>query len=150
MPTITNIDLRTHPQAATYLKSEIVDVIFAIETGALQSREGLNRYSIGDALITGSTGDRWSVSRDRFDAKYSPVAPLQAGEGGRYLNTPLPVLAVQISEDFSIARSSGGDLIQGRAGDWLMQYAPGDHGIVDREKFARVYRRAGMASKAGA
>jgi hypothetical protein len=149
MPTITNIDLRTHPQAAVYLKSEIVDVIFAAEAGALQSREGLNRYSVGDALITGSTGDRWSVSRDRFDAKYSPVGPLQPGEGGRYLNIPLPVLAVQISEDFSISRSNGGDLIHGRAGDWLMQYAPGDHGIVDREKFARVYRRADTANRAG-
>src|ERR1700750_1262966 len=99
MATITHIDLRTHPQAAIYLKSEIVDVVFATEAGALQSREGLNRYSVGDAVITGATGDRWSVSRDRFDAKLSPVAPLQAGEGGRYLNIPLPVLAVQISED---------------------------------------------------
>lgn len=145
MPTITNIDLRTDPGAAAYLKNEIVEVVFATASGALQSREGLNRYSVGDALISGSTGDRWSVSRDRFDVKYSPVDPLLGGESGRYRNNPVPILAIQISEDFSIARSSGGDFIHGRAGDWLMQYAPGDHGIVDREKFARVYRRVDAA-----
>jgi hypothetical protein len=43
MTTITDIDLRTHPQAAVYVKNEIVDVIFANEPGALQSREGSNR-----------------------------------------------------------------------------------------------------------
>jgi hypothetical protein len=116
-------------------------VVFAAQGGSLQSREGLNRYAPGDALIIGSTGDRWSVTRERFLAKYSPVAPTIAGENGRYTNKPLPVLAVRISQDFSIERAPGGDVIQGKAGDWLLQYAPGDHGIVEAAKFAKVYRR---------
>jgi len=43
----------------------------------------------------------------------------------------VPVLAKQMVEAFSLARSSGGDLLQGLAHDWLLQYAPGDFGIVD-------------------
>ncbi|MGE0114299.1 MAG: PGDYG domain-containing protein [Steroidobacteraceae bacterium] len=135
-----DIDLRNDAQARTYLKQEIVRVSFAGAAGAIQSREGLNHYAAGDALITGSTGDCWSVSRERFDAKYLPVAGTEHGQNGQYQNRPIPVLAVQQTQAFSVARSTGGDVIHGQAGDWLMQYAPGDHGIVENAKFQRVYR----------
>ena len=146
MPTPTHIDaqldLRTDPQARSYVKNEVVKVNFAIADGAIMSREGTNTYHQGDALITGSTGDHWSVTRDRFDAKYVPVSPLQHGQDGEYCNIPLPVLAKQMQQDFSVARAQGSDVIHGKAGDWLMQYAPGDYGIVEQAKFAKVYRLA--------
>jgi PGDYG protein len=135
------IDLRTGGRAATYQKNEIVEVEFARDDGSLQSREGKNSYSIGDALITGSTGDRWSVTRDRFDAKYTAIAPGRPGENGRYVNIPQPILAQQMLQSFSIERQAGGDIIHGKAGDWLLQYAPGDYGIVEASKFAKVYQR---------
>ena len=37
-------------------------------------------------------------------------------------------------------RYAGGDVLCGEAGDWLVQYAPGDHGVVAQDRFARVYR----------
>ena len=43
-------------------------------------------------------------------------------------------------EAFSLARSSGGDVLHGLAHDWLLQYAPGDFGIVEDARFRRVYR----------
>jgi PGDYG protein len=140
MAVLKNIDLGANSNAAIFEKHEIVEVTFAQEAGSLQSREGTNHYAIGDALITGSTGDCWSVTRDRFDAKYLPVDPARMGQNGHYANLPRPVLALRMSEDFSVERCSGGDVIHGRAGDWLMQYAPGDHGIVEAEKFSKVYR----------
>jgi hypothetical protein len=106
----------------------------------LQSAVGLNRYAAGDALLTGSTGDRWCVSRDRFDAKYRPEPPLAPGRVGHYRNRPVAVLAKQINVAFSVARSAGGDVLQGNAGDWLLQYAPGDHGVVAQARFDSVYR----------
>lgn len=135
------IDLTTDPAARHYVKSEEVDVAFAQCAGELISREGPNRYQPGDALITGSTGDRWSVSRVRFDEKYQPVPPLGHGDDGRYRARPIPVLAKQMPEDFTIARRAGGDLLHGLAQDWLLQYAPGDYGIVENARFERVYRR---------
>lgn len=134
-------DLRADPAACWVVKDEIVAVEFAVAPGTLASAVGINRYAARDALLTGSTGDRWSVSRERFDAKYLAQAPTVPGQAGRYRNRPARVLAKHMSVDFSIRRSQGGDLLYGAAGDWLMQYAERDHGIVAAARFDSVYRR---------
>lgn len=141
MRDLLDIDLRTDPLAARYVKSETVDVEFARQAGELVSLEGPNRYQPGDALITGSTGSRWSVARERFAAKYEPLPPAAMGEDGRYRARPMPVLARQIDEPFSAARSAGGDRLYGKAGDWLLQYGPGDFGVAEQNRFAQIYRR---------
>ena len=138
---LTDIDLATDPAAASYVKTEIVTVAFAREEGELLSLEGPNRYLPGDAVVTGSTGSRWSVSRHRFDAKYGAVAPTVAGEDGRYQAKPIPVLARQMSVAFTAARSAGGDRLRGNAGDWLLQYGPGDFGVAEDGRFRQVYKR---------
>ena len=137
----TDIDLRTDILAARYVKTEIVEVAFAEESGELASPEGPNRYQPGDALITGSTGTRWSVSRDRFDAKYMAVTPTQSNMNGRYKARPVPVLARQLPEAFTVSRSVDGDRLVGEAGDWLLQYAPGDYGIAKNNRFVLVYKK---------
>ena len=136
-------DLRGDSGACWVVKDEVVSVEFAVAAGILESAVGLNRYAPGDALLIGSTGDRWCVSRDRFDAKYQPEAPTLRGQDGRYRNRPLPVLAKRMSAAFTVKRSAGGDLLRGNAGDWLVQYAPGDHGIVAAARFDSVYRVEG-------
>jgi PGDYG protein len=137
---INNPDLTADPAARRAVKDERVSVEFAVQAGELTSAVGINRYSPGDALITGSTGDRWCVSRDRFDAKYDPEPPTARGEAGDYRNRPVTVLAKRMNESFTVARMAGGDSLSGSAGDWLLQYAPGDYGIVERTRFERVYR----------
>jgi hypothetical protein len=133
-------DLSSDPEARSYIKDEQVLVEFAAQSGSLESAVGLNHYEINDALIQGSTGDRWCVSRDRFDAKYLPCDGIAAGMPGTYRNRPIPILAKQIHESFSVARVAGGDLLKGLPGDWLVEYGPGDYGLVDRVRFERVYR----------
>jgi hypothetical protein len=59
------IDLRHDTHAAWYLKHETVEVVFARSAGSIASREGPNHYRAGDALLSGSGGDRWSVTRER-------------------------------------------------------------------------------------
>ena len=141
---LKNLDLSQDPAARRVVKDETVNVEFAATQGELMSLEGPNRYVPGDALITGSTGDRWVVSRERFDAKYVPAdAALTHGEPGAYRNRPAVVLAKEMHEAFSLARSAnGGDVLRGAAGDWIMQYAPGDYGVVQAARFAKVYRLA--------
>ncbi len=140
MTELKNVDLRSDQDARWYVKEETVQVAFAKMDGEIMSLEGPNRYEKGDALITGATGSRWCVSRDRFDSKYEPVSPLERGEEGQYKNRPIPVLAKRMKEVFSIARSQGGDRLHGESGDWLMQYAPGDYGITRHFRFVEVYR----------
>lgn len=133
-------DLAADPAAVWIVKDEVVSVEFAQQAGALESSVGLNRYAACDALLTGTTGDRWCVSRDRFDAKYCAAAPTVPGQPGRYRNLPVPVLAKCMAVAFTVARSAGGDVLRGEAGDWLIEYAPGDHGVVAQARFERVYR----------
>ncbi|WGS51499.1 PGDYG domain-containing protein [Paraburkholderia sp. D15] len=143
MTELNNLDLSQDPHARRVVKDETVHVEFAAVEGELMSLEGPNRYLPGDALITGSTGDRWVVSRERFDAKYLPAdAALVHGVAGAYRNRPAVVLAKQMNEAFSLARSADGDVLRGSAGDWIMQYAPGDYGVVQAARFAKVYRLA--------
>jgi hypothetical protein len=137
---LQGVDLRNDPGARGFLKHETVQVEFAATNGTLQSRVGPNSYQAGDALVTGADGDRWCVSRDRFDAKYQPQPPGRHGEAGAYSNLPQPVLARQMTADFRCQRTAGGDWLQGRAGDWLLQYAPGDYGLATNARFQLVYR----------
>jgi hypothetical protein len=137
---LENPDLAADDAACWVVKDEIVGVVFAPTAGVLTSAVGPNRYAAGDALLTGSTGDQWCVSRDRFDAKYRPEPPALPGQEGRYRNRPVAVLAKRMTAAFCIARSVGGDVLQGKAGDWLEQSAPGDHGVVAQARFDSVYR----------
>jgi hypothetical protein len=143
MPTRLDLDppdLSSDPGACAAVKDERVAVSFAASDGVLASAVGSNAYRAGDALVTGSTGDRWTVSRARFDAKYRPDGGQRPGEAGPYRNLPQPVLAKRMAAPFRIARCAGGDLLTGEAGDWLLQYAPGDYGVVERARFERVYQ----------
>lgn len=143
MPTLQHVDLRTDSAARPFVKDETVHVDFAHAPGELMSLEGPNRYAPGDALVTGSTGDRWVVSRERFNAKYLPAdAALTHAQPGAYRNRPSVVLAKQMDAPFSMARSEAGDVLHGQAGDWILQYAPGDYGVVQAQRFAKVYRPA--------
>jgi hypothetical protein len=45
-----------------------------------------------------------------------------------------------MTQAFTLARSAGGDLLQGEAQDWLLQYGPGDFGIARDARFRAVYR----------
>lgn len=136
---LTSVELTRDADARLYRKNEIVDVAFAAADGELSSLEGPNAYRAGDALVSAATGERWVVSRERFLQKYRPLPPLATGEAGRYRNVPTPVWAKRLAHPFSLARCAGGDVLSGAAGDWLLQYAPGDYGVVQQARFARVY-----------
>ncbi len=95
--------------------------------------------------LIASYASKWKPTRKHpFGfAKYEAVSPTQLGEDGRYAARPVPVLARQIAEPFTAARSAGGDRLHGKAGDWLLQYGPGDFGVAEQERFARIYRKLG-------
>ena len=133
-------DLASDPMSLWVAKDEVVEVEFAATAGVLASAVGPNHYRAGDALLVGSTGDRWCVSRARFDAKYRPCEGTVAGQAGPYRNLPGRLLARRIDEPFRIARRPGGDVLVGQAGDWAVQYGVDDYGLVDAARFARVYR----------
>ena len=83
------------------------------------------------------------VRRLRTRLQFREQIRTSHGEAGAYRNRPAVVLAKQMHEAFTLARSAnGGDVLRGVAGDWVMQYAPGDYGVVQAARFAKVYRFA--------
>src|SRR5579862_6478976 len=108
---LSQLDLATDSAARRVVKDEAVSVEFAAAAGELMSLEGPNRYAKGDAIVTGSGGERWVVSRERFDPKYTPEGGIAHGEPGTYRNRPSVVLAKEMREPFSIARSAAGDVL---------------------------------------
>jgi hypothetical protein len=137
---VTTGDLREDPLARRARKLALpVTVDFAAADGLLTTREGPVAHARGDALLTGIEGERWPVPRRRFDDTYEPIAPLRPGKPGRYRKRPLVVWAKPMRERFAVDLRGDRGTLQGNAGDWLLQYAPGDLSVVSATVFAKTY-----------
>ena len=137
---MSGVDLSADPAALRARKCPVqVAVEFATADGTLKTREGPVQYRRGDALLTGIEGERWPVTRRTFEASYEPVAPLRPGKPGHYRKQPQVVWAKPMREPFTVTRDQGRGVLRGQAGDWLVQYAPGDQGVVGAAVFAQTY-----------
>jgi hypothetical protein len=116
-----------------------VEVRFADGECTLQTPEGIVHAKPGDAILTGSGGERWRVSRAHFAAKYEPLAPARTGDAGCYRALPYRVMALRMSGRFEVVLSDGVSRLRGHAGDWLVDYGDGSLGIVAPMTFAETY-----------
>lgn len=138
------IDLRGDRAARTALALPVeVDVVFARADDVVETLEGPVRYRSGDPLLTGASGDRWSMDLDRFMQRYDPLDPARMGEDGRYRRRPKIVLARQLDGPLTVLVGAQRSAIRGDAGAWLVQYAPDEHGIVADAIFRRTYALPG-------
>jgi len=134
------VDLREDRAARRARKLALeMQVEFAAADGTLVTREGPVTYVSGDALLTGIEGERWPVPRQRFDETYEPIAPLRPGKPGAYRKRPQVVWAKPMRETFTVELGNGRGTLRGNAGDWLVQYAPGDLSVVSTTVFAKTY-----------
>ncbi len=120
-----------------------IDVKFTSADCTVQTREGVVHARPGDAIMTGSAGEHWRVSRARFAEKYRPVPPTVAGEAGRYVSLPVRVMAVPMDKPFEVLLADGVSRLHGEAGDWLVDYGDGSLGIVAAPIFASTYEIVG-------
>lgn len=116
-----------------------IEVRFTPIACTVQTPEGVVHARPGDAIITGTAGEHWRVSRARFTDKYRPVRPTVAGEAGRYVSLPNRILAVPMTEAFEVLLADGVSRLNGRAGEWLVDYGDGSLGIVSQPIFATTY-----------
>jgi hypothetical protein len=116
-----------------------IDVRFTPVECTVETPEGVVHARPGDAIITGTAGEHWRVSRARFADKYRPVPPTVAGEAGRYVSLPNRILAVPMSESFEVLLADGVSRLHGRPGEWLVDYGDGSLGIVSEDVFASTY-----------
>ena len=116
-----------------------VDVRFTPTACTVKTREGLVQALPGDAIITGTSGEHWRVSRPHFAGKSRPVPPLKAGDDGRYTSLPNRILAFQVEEPFDVLLADGLSRLSGQPNDWLVDYGDGSLGIVAEPIFATTY-----------
>ncbi len=114
---------------------------FATAPGRIGTLEGVVHYRAGAALLTGSDGERWPVEREDFERRYEALAPgPAAGAPGRCRKRVSRVLARQMTQPFTTRAGALGDTLTGQARDWLLQYAPGQHGVVAERIFGALYQ----------
>ncbi len=116
-----------------------LEVEFAAAPCDVQTPEGLVHAKAGDAILTGTEGERWPVSRDRFFRKYRPKPPTLAGDPGRYVSLPSQIHALAMNHPFEVLLVDGASRLHGDSGDWLVDYGDGSLGIVARAIFAKTY-----------
>lgn len=120
-----------------------VRVRFAAEDCTVQSPEGVVYARAGDALLTGSAGEHWRVSRARFDMRYRPAPGTKPWADGAYLAVPREVLALRMARPFTVILTDGRSELRGHPGDWLVDYGDGSLGVVAAAIFDSTYEIAG-------
>jgi len=120
-----------------------VDVRFTPVECTVKTNEGMVYARPGDAILTGTAGEHWRVSRAHFAEKYRPVPPTVSGADGRYVCLPIRILGVRMSEAFEVLLADGVSRLTGRPGDWLVDYGDGSLGIVSPAIFATTYEIIG-------
>lgn len=139
MPTPSLPSLAHDMAARPYRKLPTpVRVIFADAGGRMKTLEGEVAYAAGDAIVTGAVNDSWPIGRARFDATYVAVPPTLPGESGWYTRQPNRVLAKQQSTAFQVVTPQGA-VLEGQAGDWLVEYWIEDQSVVTQAIFAATY-----------
>lgn len=120
-----------------------VQVHFSEDSCTVRTLEGLVHARRGDAIITGIDGEHWRVSQERFPHKYQPVEPTPPGSDGTYRSLRTRILALQMTEDFEVLLADGQSRLQGKPGDWLVDYGDGSLGIVSQAIFPTTYEIIG-------
>jgi hypothetical protein len=136
-------DLAADPRALRVCKKPIpVRAAFAAADGVCETLEGSVRFKAGDAIVTGPKGERWPIGRDSFRSSYEPVPPTRAGEDGDYRKAPSLTFALRLDRPLAVPVGWQNDPLQGRPGDWLLQYADGNYGVVQDNIFRDSYAPA--------
>lgn len=138
-PELIDIDLSSDPAASRYEKTATVQVQFAEQDGEIDTLEGRVPYVTGDAILTGVMGEKWPVKRRVFDTLYEPASNNVPGVYRKKQGSS--VLAKQMDNAFRVNIRDGKATLEGKPGDWLVQYAVGDVGVVSNEIFCKSYRK---------
>ena len=123
-----------------YIKKRLpVEVGFALLEGVMKTFEGPVAYKAGDALMTGSKGEHWPISLQKFETTYEPVPPTKMAENGFYVKLPVAVEAEQMPTDFQVQIRDQTAILHGKKKDWLITAPDGSQWIVDDAIFKETY-----------
>ena len=105
----------------------------------VNTKEGPVKARKGDFIMTGTKGENWPIPEDKFRQTYD----VQSG-GTTAAKKKINVRAAQMKKPFEVKVSWSADTLKGKAGDFLVQYGPGDYGVVGKEIFEETYNTKAM------
>jgi hypothetical protein len=128
------IELTNDPSAQQVQKKAIpLQYRIAEKPEIVQTLENPVKARVGDYIMTGTRGENWPIPVEKMKETYDIIDDSTAAK------KPLPVPAKQMQEDFFVTVSWSTDKLQGKPGDWLVQYGPGDYGVVEASIFDETY-----------
>ena len=137
-----NPDLSQDPEAFQTAKKPIpLNFRYAEEGEVIGTRE--NPVTVppgGAAVMTGTKGEVWPIPLKPDDPVKSFGNTYDILEPGKAAKKDIPVFAKEMQQPFQVKVSWSSDLLQGEAGDFLVQYGPGDYGAVGAEIFRETYK----------
>jgi hypothetical protein len=116
-----------------------VAVEFAVSEQVIKTLEGPVVCYAGDAILTGTQGERWPLPKPKFHQKYLGVPGQLENSNGYYIKRKSSVDAVQLYETLEIELSEGRGKLCGNAGDWCVWYSKNDCAIVAGDIFPTLY-----------
>lgn len=116
-----------------------VQVEIARRDQTVDTLEGPVACQAGDAILTGTAGERWPVPAAELDQRYVCLSPATQDTPGRYQKRVKTVEAVQLRAPLALTLSQGRGVLQGQVGDWCVWHGPDDLSIVGRSIFAETY-----------
>ena len=130
-----NPDLSQDPDGFETAKLPIpLEFRYAEADETIETKEGSVGANAGDAIMTGTEGEQWPIPAESFAKTYDDLGD------GTAAKKNIPVFAKEMPEPFKVKVSWSDDLLRGEAGDFLVQYGPGDYGVVGREIFGKTYK----------
>ena len=106
----------------------------------IETKEGPVTAQGGDYIMTGTEGENWPIPAAKFEETYDILSTYDKEPvKGEAAKKKIIVFAKQMSEPFQVKVSWSSDLLSGDPGDYLVQYGPGDYGVVGKEIFEKTY-----------
>lgn len=138
------VDLRENYLAHEVYKLPIVLKYEIAQTEKLVStNEGFQTAKMGDAILTGTgtnrdgtKGEKWPIPAENFKQTYD----IDIEGPGTCAKKKITVLALEMDAPFSVKPPWSDKPLNGEKGDYLVQYGPGDMGIVAKDIFKETYR----------
>jgi len=138
-----DLSVDTDPSAVVYniqKKNIPLQYRIAVEPETIKTLEGPVQAPAGAYIMTGTKGENWPIPADKFKQTYDIIDDKTAAK------KPIPVLGKNMKEDFFVTVSWSPDKLKGKPGDWLVQYGPGDYGVVEAGIFDDTYDNKGPAN----
>ena len=136
-----NPELSEDPDAIeTFKKPLPLHFRIADDEETIETKEGPVTAQGGDYIMTGTEDENWPIPAIKFEQTYDILSTYDKEPvRGEAAKKKIIAFAKQMSEPFQVKVSWSSDLLSGDPDDYLVQYGPGDYGVVGKEIFDKTY-----------